>query len=506
MKSFLSLAILVILTASSLSAQTRIRLGQSLQGQLDSGSLKLDDGSYYDLYRYDSPGNESIIVTLSSSDFDAYLMVGTFENNVFNDIDTDDDGGGGTDSRLEVTLSTSGTYYFRANTVAAEETGSYTIRLESASGSSGQRGSRATEIRDLKIGETITGRLTSMNEVLDDGSYAQRYRIGLAQGQIVQITLQGVDFDAFLTLLDEQGQRVAQDDDSGGGTDARIDHTATTTGNYIVLVNSLGENEEGDFTLYVEHKGGPRPGASAALNASSSGRRISVGQRVSGTLTSSSLKESDDSFYDAYLIQGIPNTTVSITLESDDFDAYLVIGTTDDGFQSLESDDDGGGGTNSQLIYRFTDSRLYEIRANTLSEGETGNYTLTVASSDAASTTPAATMRTVAIDSRTYGTLSDSSLLLDDDSYYEDFLITGVANTVVEISMLSSDFDSFLSFGRLEGGSFTSILSNDDCKTGSSNSCVQFTFPDNGSYVIRANTLSAGETGGFWVWVVKKGM
>lgn len=373
MKSVLSLFILALVFVSGLSAQQRIRLGQSIEGELDSGSLKLDDGSYYDLYRYDSPGNETVVVVLESDDFDAYLMVGTLNDGTFTSMDMDDDGAGGTNSRLEVRLEKAGTYYFRANTIAADETGSYTIRL-------------------------------------------------------------------------------------------------------------------------------------SASDSAPTDRMLTLGQRVSGTLTASSLTASDDTYYDAYLIRGVPNTTVSISLESDDFDAYLVIGLPGDDFESIESDDDGAGGTNSRLVYTFPDSRIYEIRANTLSEGETGSYTLSISAGSASNPTPGP-MRRISIDSRLTGTLTSASQRLDDDSYYEDILLTGEANAMVSISLTSSDFDSYLNFGRIVNGEFESIQSNDDCSSESTaSSCVTFTFADNGTYVIRANTLNEGETGEFILYVLKKGM
>lgn len=503
MKSVLSLFILTLVFVSGLSAQQRIRLGQSLQGELDTGSLKLDDGSYYDLYRYDSPGNETVVVILESDDFDAYLMAGTLDNGSFNNLGMDDDGAGGTNSRLELRIESAGAYYFRANTISADETGSYTIRLSSAGSAPAAVATGGVSIKDIKIGETITGQLNSTNEVLEDGSYAQRYRVRLVQGQQVEITLQGDNFDAFLVLFDDDGERVAYDDDSAGGTDARIQFTATKTADYIIVVNSVGEREEGDFALFVEHKGGNRAGT--ATPATPSGRMLSLGQRVTGTLNASSLTASDDTYYDAYLIRGVPNTTVSISLESDDFDAYLVIGLPGDDFESLESDDDGAGGTNSRLVYTFKDSQTYEIRANTLSEGEMGSYTLSV-SAGSASNTAAGPMRTISIDSRITGTLTEASQRLDDDSYYEDILITGEANTMVSISLMSSDFDSYLNFGRIVNGEFESIQSNDDCSSESTaSSCVLYTFADNGTYVIRANTLNEGETGDFTIYVIKKG-
>ncbi len=312
------------------------------------------------------------------------------------------------------------------------------------------------------------------------GTLSAQQRIRMGQ------SLQGHNFDAFLVLFDD---------------------AAANSGDHIMMVNSLGEREEGDFALFVEHKGGPRVGTSPQSNAqpAATGRMLTPGQRVSGTLGSGSLTASDDTYYDAYLIRGVPNTTVSFTLESDDFDAYLVIGLPGAEFESLESDDDGAGGTNARLVYTFKDAQTYELRANTLSQGEEGAYTLIVSEGSASDQAPA-DLRSIAIDDRITGSLSNTSAILDDDSYYEDILITGEANTTVSITLMSSDFDSFLNLGRMVEGEFENIQSNDDCSSESTvSSCIQFTFGDNGTYVIRANTLNEGETGDYTLYVVKKG-
>jgi len=378
MKSLITLFILLIAAVAPLDAQQRISMGQTIQGTLDAGSLKLDDGSYFNLYRYDSPGNETIVILYQSTAFDAYLMLGTMTDGTFESIANDDDGGGGTDSRIEHTLTAAGTYYIRANTLGADETGSYTIRLQRVGSTPQAITQRSTgSVRNLTIGETISEQLTAENEMLQDSSYAQRYRVQLAAGQQVQITLQGDDFDAYLMLLDDEGTVVARDDDSAGGTDARIDYTAVKSGAHIIIVNSLGKQEEGAFALFVEHKGGPQVSADSQPEITI--RTIRIGQTINSSFTESSPKLDDNSHYEMFTIVGIPNTKITITLRSSDFDAYMMFGTyANNTFTSLESDDDSGGGTDSQITYTFTDSRTYVIRTNTLMGGSTGNYTLSV--------------------------------------------------------------------------------------------------------------------------------
>ena len=68
-----------------------------------------------------------------------------------------------------------------------------------------------------------------------------------------------------------------------------------------------------------------------------------------------------------------------ITLESGDFDAYLAFGRVTNGaWDSIATDDDSAGGTNAKLEVTIGDDGTYLIRANTLSSGETGRYTLKV--------------------------------------------------------------------------------------------------------------------------------
>ncbi len=502
MKSLISLFILLVVATTTLDAQQRITMGQTIQGILDSGSLKLDDGSYYNLIRYDSPGNETIVILYQSPDFDTYLMLGTLNDGAFESIASDDDGGGGTDSRIEHTLTNAGTYYIRANTLGADETGSYTLSLQRGGASAPVTATRTStgSIRNLPIGETISEELTSDNEMLQDSSYAQRYRVQLAAGQQVQITLQGDDFDAYLMLLDDEGTIVAKDDDSAGGTDARINYTSAKTGPHIIIVNSLGKQEEGAFALFVEHIGGPQAGDESEPELTI--RPITIGQTVTGTLSAISPVLDDGTFYDVYTFTGVPNTTITIQLESSDFDSYLTLGSfSDQELTQLESDDDSGGGTNSLITYLIPDSGFYVIRVNTLSQGESGTYKLSVMPTNTSSASTSMIGK-ISIGQTVSGSLNTFSPKMDDDSYYHSYAIVGIPNTTITITYRSEAFDAYLLFGTLSNNTFTSIVTDDD-GAGGSDSQITYRFTDSGTYIIRANTLSAGSTGDYTLTVTK---
>lgn len=59
-------------------------------------------------------------------------------------------------------------------------------------------------------------------------------------------------------------------------------------------------------------------------------------------------------------------------MESDDFDAYLIV-LSDDGLE-VTSADDGRDGLNARLEFRAPATGTYTILATTAAEGETGGY------------------------------------------------------------------------------------------------------------------------------------
>jgi hypothetical protein len=110
-----------------------IRLGETVEGSLAQGDPRLPDRSYYDLYIYHGRAGERVSVTLRSAAFDAYLVAGEPRNGAFESQLTDDDGGGGTDARLEADVGSSGVFAIRANSLRSGATGRYELSLTSAS-------------------------------------------------------------------------------------------------------------------------------------------------------------------------------------------------------------------------------------------------------------------------------------------------------------------------------------------------------------------------------------
>jgi len=125
--TFTSLCILCL--AGAASAQTAVRPGQTVNGELTARDTVLSDDSYFDCYRLSTVSGRSYTVTMRSTAFDTYLARVGGSNCAGGTVDTnDDDPNLGTDSSL--TFPGDGqTYLFRANSLRARETGRYSFSV-----------------------------------------------------------------------------------------------------------------------------------------------------------------------------------------------------------------------------------------------------------------------------------------------------------------------------------------------------------------------------------------
>ena len=108
------------------------------------------------------------------------------------------------------------------------------------------------EIGTITAGQTRSGVLEVGDWTMNDGTWADVWYVNAVAGQRLVIELRSRNFDAYLQLLDPWGAKVAEDDDSAGGGDARITHAVREAGRYQVVVNSFGDTPRGGrYTLAV---------------------------------------------------------------------------------------------------------------------------------------------------------------------------------------------------------------------------------------------------------------
>jgi hypothetical protein len=82
------------------------------------------------------------------------------------------------------------------------------------------------------------------------GGPSRPYNVRLVQGRTYIIDLRSNQFDAFLRLEDSTFRQVAEDDDGGDGTNARIVYRCPRSGQYRVIATSLHQGQ-GAYTLSI---------------------------------------------------------------------------------------------------------------------------------------------------------------------------------------------------------------------------------------------------------------
>jgi|GEM_PF-266836 len=162
--------------------------------------------------------------------------------------------------------------------------------------------------------------------------------------------------------------------------------------------------------------------ALAAAGAASAQSTIRPGQTVQGNFTAKDARMGDGSHYRCYVVQTNPDEAYTVTLSSADFDTYLSAGAGADCDDTSITNDDGPDmGTNSQL--RFASSGgLWIIKANTLSEGETGRYELRVSAGERIR--PTTQVLPIAVGESRSGRLEFSDRRADDGSFYDCYALT----------------------------------------------------------------------------------
>lgn len=112
----------------------QIRIGEPVSGVLEAGDNTLDSGEYADAYVFTARRGQRIRAELTSSAFDAYIILSTPSG----DQTDNDDGDDGTDSVLDMVLAEDGEYRLRVTSYAPGETGSYRLVVNPSEGSARQ--------------------------------------------------------------------------------------------------------------------------------------------------------------------------------------------------------------------------------------------------------------------------------------------------------------------------------------------------------------------------------
>jgi hypothetical protein len=162
---------------------------------------------------------------------DPYL---TLYNAQGEEIAHDDDGGAGLNAYLSFASPTGGTHFIGISSASDADTGRYQVRVVDTDVPGGIY---TDEYLDASAGDDRASRIEMPGDI-------DSFRVSLEAGVRYVIDVRGAgDYplaDPFVALLNEEGTRIASDDDSGEGLDARLRFRPETSGDFIIQVSGLG--------------------------------------------------------------------------------------------------------------------------------------------------------------------------------------------------------------------------------------------------------------------------
>lgn len=250
-KAGLSEAVMAGVLATALAASDGIKSvasitpGQTVTGSLSSGDDQLDDGSHFDAWLFELSGPAEVEIGMRSTEIDPYISLyqghpGSYGTH----IGSDDDSGGMPNALLSASLS-AGSYTIMANSFEGGETGAYELSFDVASGGGGTT---------LVAGRSHSGELTTSDGTMNDESYFDTWTYHGSAGEAITLTMSSSDLDPFLLVFRgsfEDGEWLAEDDDSGGGLDAAVTLTLPTSGAYTVVANTFDAGQTGSYQISV---------------------------------------------------------------------------------------------------------------------------------------------------------------------------------------------------------------------------------------------------------------
>lgn len=391
--------------------------GDTFSGELSSAadkdfvSITLTAGTQY---TFDLQGAGAGTGTLA----DPFLVLRDANGNF---AAQDDNSGPGDDARIVFTPDSTGTYYLSARTFG-ESGGTYALATSPGERTEGGETATPDPTPDPDPGPTVPGitvaeggtdagaDITTLAEFisgdtfdgnLESGADKDWVRVILTSDTEYTFDLKGAGSgegtlpDGFLVLRDADGNFIAQDDNSGVGTDARVVYTPNESGVFYISARTF-TGEGGDYLLTSSPNERTEPGSDPTPDPTP-GQTVQEGSTdVAGDTSSDAVFSVGDTFQgeldattdrDFVGIELSAGTSYTFDLKGSASDA----GTLPDPFLVLRDatgtfvaqDDNSGTGLDSRIAFTPSASGTYFLDVRRF-DGDAGTYELTATSGSAA--------------------------------------------------------------------------------------------------------------------------
>ncbi len=394
-------------------------------------------------WKYQGKGGTYLTINIRADDLvDSQLSLYGPEGTL---LTSDDDGGGNLNPEIfEFPVEADGTYTIQAHTNA--NTGLVALNINSSARPSGGGPLEAgqTQIGILKRGRTHEWTFTGET------------------GQIINLTMNSIDFDTFLELRDSQGAILAENDDVQGTNNSAINlFSLPANDTYTVIARGLTENDGGDYDITLK-----------GIKVAPGG-----GPLETDTLTQALLVPGQTA---PWVFEVKAGMFVTAEVQSGLLDTYLELYGPDG---TLLSEDDDSGGDLNAALFDFPIS-------------ESGEYQIVVTSAQADNSTGGVydILLTLTENIESSGQLVSDQPQTSSLSQGEQHTWTFEASEddFVTIKMESDTLDTYLALYDNLG----ELLDLNDDLLGTNAVIANFTIPESGEYRVIARSYSTEDEGG----------
>ena len=350
------------------TTETPTGTGAEHRGRLERGDAQLPAGEFIDHYTFSGARDDEVIVEMSSSDFDTYVVVsGPVSRPNRQTWQNDDYEGDPNRSLLRFSLPESGEYEIHATSFYPEDIGDYTVTY-------------AVETDSPQGTSSHDGRLEHDDDQLPNGAYVDTYEFNWQAGDHVSVDLRG-EFDTVLAVVGPDGFVRINDDFGDDLGRSVVDVDLPTTGQYSVVISSYDEGETGSYSLTVEN-------ATGGTRSSRDVRALLPGRTAISSLEVGDVEQDGGRYREYWTMDLQAGQHVTVQMESDQIDSYLILLSPDEQVVQ-ENDDLAGDSVDSRIDALVSRSGRYRVVATTFRPEESGSYTLNASVSSETATADA---------------------------------------------------------------------------------------------------------------------
>jgi PKD repeat protein len=436
------------------SSETDLELGDLLRGELEVDAV--------DVYTLTANQSGAYQIVMFSNRFDTMLQVYDETGQL---VTEDDDSGGGTNAAIT-----------RLELEAGQQVEIHAMSYSSGSGEYIISVSAAPEVPPvvaIAYGDTVDGSIVA--------GVSADFTFEASAGDVFSAMV-NAEFDSYILLLDDAGNILMEDDDTGGDLQGAIlNFPLTQAGTYTLRVEGYNAFEQGSFSLSLEKE---EAGAIPATGT------IAYGETVIGSLTSAAPT--------SYSFTGSEDDTIFIQVEAD-FDTTLELYAPDGSL--LAQDDDSAGRLNPLIQVRLPASGEYRVDVNSFDPASEGTFEITLGLDGSEPTvTPEAPVETPVPGANTGEVLEtfEGDLAAGEVATYTFSAQSGDIVTI----RVHAEFDSYLELSGPDG----QIVISDDDSGGDFNPLIEnSTLPATGDYTLALSGFSADTSGAFQISVESGG-